>query len=141
MRTMTWRRGPVLAGLFLVALSLALPGTAMAAYSDAACRTTPASWANDDCAGQQWGIPAVRAPQAWSTTRGRGAVVGVIDTGADFSHPDLRANLIRKDGANMLRNTAYVCPFQRRSPRARSSTAPAQDDEGHGTHVSGSVAA
>jgi serine protease len=99
------------------------------------------SWTNDPCAGRQWGIPAIKAPQAWAQTRGGGVVVAVVDTGADFRHPDLRGRLVRRPGSNMLANTAFRCPFQRPEPGARRSRAVAQDDHGHGTHVAGIIAA
>jgi subtilisin family serine protease len=114
---------------------------AWAAYDDASCRTTAVSWTNDPCVGNQWGIVNVKAPEAWSVTRGAGATVAVGDTGADFNHPDLGTNLIRVRGSDIQENKAYVCPFQKVPKKARSSTAVAQDDHGHGTHVAGTVAA
>jgi subtilisin family serine protease len=122
-------------------VAVAGTGPALASYDDSACRTTAVGFTNDPCAGRQWGISKVRAPEAWSVTRGTGITVAVVDTGADFNHPDLGANLVAKSGSNMLKNTAYVCPFQKAGPNARASSAVAQDDEGHGTHVSGIIAA
>jgi subtilisin family serine protease len=130
----------------LVALALAL-GTlagapvASAAYDDTACRAAPVSWTNDPCAGRQWGPVNIKAPEAWTVTRGGGATVAVVDTGSDFNHPDLAANLVRKAGSNMIVNKAYVCPFMKPNKKWRSSNAVAQDDQGHGTHVAGTVAA
>lgn len=69
-----------------------------------------------------WGIKDVNANPAWAATRGSGIKVGVIDTGIDLSHPDLAANI--KGGYNAIRPT-------------RS----ANDDNGHGTHVAGIIAA
>jgi len=71
----------------------------------------------------QWGLAKVQAPQAWGVTRGAGAVVAVLDTGVDLTHPDLAANVLSSghdfvDGDN--------------TP---------QDQHGHGTHVAGIVAA
>lgn len=77
----------------------------------------------------------------WATTKGAGVTVAVVDTGADFDNPDLAANLISVPGSNLLQNTAYRCPFQRALRGAKSSHAVAQDDQGHGTHVSGTIAA
>lgn len=68
-----------------------------------------------------WGIERVRAPRAWAKTQGEGAKVGVIDTGIDMKHPDLASNY--KGGANFVDPTAE--PF---------------DDQGHGTHVAGTIA-
>jgi len=74
---------------------------------------------------QQWGLPKIGAPAAWEVTLGRSTVVvAVIDTGVDASHPDL---VDRVDTAN---DWDFV-----------NSDAVANDDNGHGTHVSGIVAA
>lgn len=74
---------------------------------------------------EQWGLPKIGAPAAWDVTLGRSSVVvAVIDTGADASHPDLAA---RVDTAN---DWDFV-----------NSDDVADDDNGHGTHVSGIVAA
>ena len=69
-----------------------------------------------------WGIAAVRAPEAWGTTRGEGVRVGVIDTGVDPAHPDLQGRV------------AGGWDFVNRD------TDPS-DDNGHGTHVAGTIAA
>jgi subtilisin family serine protease len=134
---MAIRRLLLLCALFAASL-IAAPAAA-AAYDDAACRTAAVSWANDDCAGRQWGIVKVQAPPAWGVTQGAGVTVAVIDTGADFNHPDLAANLFSVAGSDITRNTAYKCPFQ--TAGGQSSSAVAQDDHGHGTHVSGTIAA
>jgi len=125
------------------ALALLVPtlvSGARSPYSDASCRAR-VSWANDRCAGTQWGLTAIKAPQAWRTTRGAGVRVAVVDTGSDFRHPDLRGKLIRIPGSNLVKNTAFRCPFMPATAGARRSRAVAQDDHGHGTHVAGIVAA
>lgn len=72
--------------------------------------------------GIPWGVGQIRAPQAWSTTTGHRVKVGVIDTGVDFGHPDLKHSLAR--GINLLNRGAL--PY---------------DDNGHGTHIAGTIAA
>ncbi|WP_229263542.1 S8 family peptidase [Cohnella cholangitidis] len=72
--------------------------------------------------GIPWGVKHIQAPQMWSRTTGFRVKVGVIDTGVDFSHPDLRHSLER--GINLLHRMALP-----------------QDDNGHGTHISGTIAA
>jgi len=67
-----------------------------------------------------WGIARVGAPVAGNT--GAGIKIAVIDTGIDLNHPDLAANLNA--------GVTYV---------ARTSSA--DDDNGHGTHVAGTIAA
>ena len=69
-----------------------------------------------------WGIVYVGAPEVWQTSTGDSIKVGVIDTGIDMDHPDLIANI--KGGFNVLKK--YKSP---------------DDDNGHGTHVSGIIAA
>jgi len=72
--------------------------------------------------GIPWGVQQIKAPQAWSTTTGHRVKVGVIDTGVDYSHPDIAQSL--SYGINLL-NRAL----------------PPIDDNGHGTHIAGTIAA
>ncbi len=67
-----------------------------------------------------WGISRVNAPAAWARSQGEGVKVAVIDTGIDCSHPDLRANCA--GGYNAV------------------GSGPATDDNGHGSHVAGTIA-
>jgi subtilisin family serine protease len=84
---------------------------------------------NDPDFPQQWDMAAVDAPAAWGAgARANGVTVAVIDTGADYSHPDLSASLL--PGCNFVVTVPATC-----GPTA------AQDDDNHGTHVSGTIAA
>jgi serine protease len=69
-----------------------------------------------------FGIDLVRAREVWPVTRGEGVNVVVIDTGVDYTHPDLAA--VYAGGFNTFDNTNNPL-----------------DDNGHGTHVSGTIAA
>jgi len=70
-----------------------------------------------------WGVQRVGAPAAWDQgVTGAGIKVGVIDTGIDYTHPALAGNY--KGGYNAVK------PGE--DPK---------DDHGHGTHVSGTIAA
>ncbi|MEI7480809.1 MAG: S8 family peptidase [Elusimicrobiota bacterium] len=69
-----------------------------------------------------WGVKRVNAPGVWNTTMGEGVKVAVIDTGIDYNHPDLKA--VYAGGYNAI-----------------VSTKTPLDDQGHGTHVSGTIAA
>ncbi len=69
-----------------------------------------------------WGVKAIHAPQAWSRSTGVHVKIGVIDTGADYRHPDLKHSLA--SGVNLLYRG--MLPL---------------DDNGHGTHIAGTLAA
>ncbi len=83
---------------------------------------------NDPLYALQWNLVRIRAPQAWATSTGGPVIVAVIDSGVDLEHPDLQANLVS--------GVDYVD----RLPGGLPSTNP-QDENGHGTHVTGIVAA
>ena len=69
-----------------------------------------------------WGIDAIHARDVWPVTRGAGVNVAVIDTGIDLTHPDLQH--------------AYAGGYN-----TFATDAPPRDDNLHGTHVSGIIAA
>jgi serine protease len=77
----------------------------------------------DPMRGRQWDLAKIDGSDAWNRSTGSGAVVAVIDTGVDASHPDLAGQVLtgfdevnQVDGANT-------------------------DLNGHGTHVAGTIAA
>ncbi len=112
-------------------------------YIVTADRTT-----NDPSSSQLWalgsGAASIGAPLAWNVTTGsRSVVVGVLDTGADLTHPDLAANLWRSPAAfTLLRNGATVtCPAGSPGYDFVNNDCLPNDDNGHGTHVSGSIGA
>ena len=69
-----------------------------------------------------WGIQRIYADLVWEVTTGSMIKVAILDTGIDLDHPDLWRNI--KGEINTLR------------PRKS-----ADDDNGHGTHLAGTIAA
>ena len=93
--------------------------------------------ASDPLFSQQWHLAAVHAPEAWAYLKSQGfppggsrdVIVAVVDTGIDMTHPDLAANLWTNsaDGTH-----GYNAITGINDPT---------DDNGHGTHVAGIIAA
>jgi subtilisin family serine protease len=78
----------------------------------------------------QWDMKQIHSPEAHQVTRGSHKVlVGIIDTGIDYTHPNLAPNLAFDNSVSCIGGA----PNQ--SPSAWN------DDNGHGTHVAGTVAA
>ncbi len=96
------------------------------------------SFSNDPYAGYLWGLhntgqsvggqtgyadADIDAPEAWAVTTGSpSVVVGVVDTGVDYTHPDLAANMV--GGYNAITGTTNP-----------------MDDHSHGTHCAGTIGA
>jgi subtilisin family serine protease len=72
----------------------------------------------------------ISATRAWDITTGSSqVVVAVIDTGVDYNHPDLTANILRDDSGKVVGHDY-----------ANKDDDP-MDDFGHGTHCAGTIGA
>jgi subtilisin family serine protease len=102
--------------------------------------------------GDLYGLKLTRAPEAWDLTRGAGVVVAVIDTGADYAHLDLQANIFLNPdeiAGNNIDDDAngFVDDFRGWDFVGSNMGNPIQDNNpadpvhGHGTHVAGIIAA
>ena len=54
-----------------------------------------------------WGLDRISAAAAWATTLGEGSVVAVVDTGLDWEHPDIRENLWVNPGEDLNGNGRF----------------------------------
>ncbi|MBI3546568.1 MAG: S8 family serine peptidase [Gammaproteobacteria bacterium] len=83
-------------------------------------------WATSKTWGQLsrdlWGLSYDNTERAWDISQGAGVTVAVVDSGVDYNHPDIAANLV--SGWNFINNTDDT-----------------MDDFGHGTHIAGIIAA
>jgi subtilisin family serine protease len=90
---------------------------------------TPAP-GSDNLSGLQWDMDQIHSPDARAINGGSSAIlVGDIDTGLDYTHPDLAANVDDAASCNCLSGA----PVQ--------GKVAANDDNGHGTHTAGTIAA
>lgn len=100
---------------------------------------------NDPNFANLWGLEMVSAPEAWSVTSGSpDIVVAVVDTGVDYSHPDLQENIWVNTGEipNNRKDddgNGYVDDYY--GYNAISPLQPPSDDNRHGTHVAGTIGA
>jgi len=91
----------------------------------------PATSAGDELADQQWGLTRINAPTAWSTARGAGVRIGIVDSGIDLGHPDLKGKIV----------ASAACVDTNGSESQCAEGSPAEDIDGHGSHVAGIAAA
>ena len=118
--------------------------------------TIGATFPNDPSFGQLWGLhntgqsggtvdADIDAPEAWDLTRGSATVVvGIIDSGVEYTHSDLAANMwtnpgeVAGNGQDDDHN-GYIDDVY--GINAITGTGDPMDDNGHGTHCAGTVGA
>lgn len=95
--------------------------------------------------GRNWAADMIKAPTAWQNGHtGQGIVVAVIDTGVDYNHQDLKNNIwtnskeIAGNGIDDDGN-GYIDDIQGWNFDNNNNNV--LDNNGHGTHVSGTIAA
>jgi subtilisin family serine protease len=86
----------------------------------------------------------IDAPAAWDMTTGsRAQVVAIFDTGIDYNHPDLAANVWSAPTpfTVMVGGVSITCAAGTHGFNAITRTCDPMDDQYHGTHVAGTIGA
>jgi subtilisin family serine protease len=99
----------------------------------------------------------IDAPEAWEKSKGsKNVIIAVVDTGVDYTHPDLSRNMWRNPGEipgngiddddNGVVDDVYginAIEIERAGPGrgGRPTAGDPMDDHGHGTHVAGTIGA
>jgi len=93
---------------------------------------TRATASTDPMRSQQWALDHAGFESVWSTTNGSGVVVAVVDTGVAAGHPDLAGQVL--PGYQKWTDSASGISYD-------TTMDPSFDNNGHGTHVAGIIAA
>jgi len=94
---------------------------------------------NDTYYQYQWNLPKIEMEKGWDKTEGSNSVVvAVVDTGIDNTHPDFSGREIQM-GYDF--STCNRCDFYGNCIEEKPQDDNPYDDNGHGTHVAGIIAA
>ncbi len=138
-------------GIDVAGLIATLRNSPLVAYVEPDYIVRASATPNDPYFPQQWSLLNTATPgadigatSAWNISSGGSAnVVGVVDTGIDYTHPDLVANVWSAPSAFTidLGWGSLTCPAGSHGYNAVARTCDPRDDNQHGTHVSGTIGA
>lgn len=118
-------------------------------YAEPDSLTTPQAVMNDPMYPQQWALQKIQIEQAWQLlpSQGQDVVVAVIDSGIDYTHPDLAANLwtnaAEKTGLSLIDDdrNGFIDDIRGWNFSTNTNDPMAGGGIDHGTHVAGIIGA
>lgn len=120
-------------------------GTPVTVTANGRLLTTP----DDPDINKCWGLKSINAPTAWTCVNSTSVIVATIDSGIDYEHPDLKANVWTNTGEIPGNNidddkNGHIDDFYGQNYTVLKNGAPTgdpMDGLGHGTHVAGTIGA
>lgn len=95
---------------------------------------------NDTHWSDLWGMAKIQAPAAWDTlTSASSVIVGILDTGVNYNHEDLAANMWRNTKQGSV--AGFTGDLHGASCVDGVRSGDPMDDHGHGTHIAGTIGA
>ena len=90
----------------------------------------------------QWDMAIINAgTESYAHATGKGVTVGVLDSGVDFTHPDIAPNLdVERSCSFIFDDTPTAHPSEVANGDCANKAA-VQDRNGHGSHVASTIAA
>ena len=145
MPTLGWQLVQLPAGMDVPAAIQYYRGQPGVVYAEPNYRIRLFATPNDPLTDALWGLEKIHAAQAWDRSTGDpGIIVATIDTGLDFAHPDLAANVWTNPGEIPGNNIdddqdGYIDDIH--GINTLNHSGDVRDDVGHGTHVAGTIGA
>jgi lantibiotic leader peptide-processing serine protease len=141
-----WFRGPGKSATRFTARATVIETVPAAQAACATLYSVSPTIGPDPLGACQWDMRAINATAAgsYAVNQGAGTRIGDIDTGIDFTHPDLAPNIdVAASCSFIYATTPTSNPAERvtRGPHQCDNKPAVQDLGGHGTHTAGTIAA
>lgn len=87
---------------------------------------------NDPLVAEQWALKTMNAQKAWKTATGKGVVIGYVDTGIEWEHPDLQSQTWINTGEDLNANGIFDAWLSTEKRNGISGDIDGIDNDGNG---------